>query len=112
VTKRAEFSKKTKLAAWERCGGRCECGCGQKILGVPEYHHKVAAALGGSNDLDNCQVLVKRCHRLITSEETVPAVSKAVRGFEKRIGARRSRGFRRPAGMKYDWSEGRYTKAR
>lgn len=94
---RAEFSKKTKLEAWHRCGGRCECGCGRKILGTPEYHHIVEAALGGSNDLTNCQVLDPKCHRLITSTVSVPQVAKSQRVFEKRAGVRtKSRGFRKP----------------
>lgn len=88
---RAEFSKATKLAAWERCGGRCECGCGLKILGRPEYHHRVPAALGGSNELENCAVYSVKCHRLQTSETDVPEISKSQRIFEKRIGLRKSR---------------------
>jgi 5-methylcytosine-specific restriction endonuclease McrA len=108
--KRQEFTKATKLAAWERCGGSCECGCGQNILGTPEYDHIVAAALGGSNGLENCRVMSRKCHRRLTSAETVPTVAKATRGFEKRIGARRTRGFRRVAGCRYDWSQGRYIK--
>lgn len=35
---RQEFSKHVRIAAWERCGGNCEC-CGQKIVGTPEFHH-------------------------------------------------------------------------
>lgn len=95
---RSEFSKKTMLAAWDRCGGNCECymlkkpTCNRaKIIGRPEYHHLVAAALGGSNDLKNCAVLSPKCHRLETSEETVPEVAKSVRIFEKRAGIRRTK---------------------
>lgn len=109
---RAEFSKKTKLAAWDRCGGICECGCGQKII-TPEYdHYPVPAALGGAATLDNCRVLNKRCHRILTATKDVPDISKSTRVFEKRIGARESRrGFRRPAGVKFDWSKGSYRRA-
>lgn len=91
---RAEFSNKTKLAAWLRCKGGdikgtpiCECGCGAKIENGngPEYHHKVDAWVGGSNDLDNCQVLRKKpCHSLITAKETVPQVAKTKRIANKR----------------------------
>lgn len=90
---RREFSKATKLAAWERSGGRCECGCGQKILGTPEYDHITPAAIGGSNDLDNCRVMAKRCHRVKTSKD-VPAIAKSTRIAEKRAGVRQGRGFR------------------
>lgn len=88
---RQEFSKAVKLAAWERCGGRCECGCHLKIIGSPEYHHAVPAALGGDNSLDNCRVLDKKHHRQITAEKDIPEISKSDRIFEKRIGVRKSR---------------------
>lgn len=90
MSKRAEFSKQTKLEAWKRCGGFCECGCGLKILGVPEYDHIIPAAIGGSNDLDNCQVLMKKHHRDKTDED-VPAISKSQRIYEKRAGLRRTK---------------------
>ena len=93
---RQEFPKRVKLAAWERCKGRCECGCGQKII-TPEYdHHPVPAALGGAATLDNCRVLNKRCHRVFTAEHDVPEIKKSTRIFEKRINARTRRtGFKR-----------------
>ena len=92
MSKRAEFSKATKLQAWERCGGICECGCGLKIIGVAEYdHYPIPAALGGSNELSNCRVLMKKHHRQITAEKDVPAIAKSQRGFEKRIGARKTK---------------------
>lgn len=90
---RREFSKGVRLQAWERSGGRCECGCGQKILGRPEYDHITPAAIGGSNDLDNCRVMAKRCHRVKTDRD-VPAIAKSTRIAEKRAGVRTGRGFR------------------
>lgn len=94
---RAEFSRQTKLQAWTRCGGVCECGCGLKIIGRPEYHHIIEAAVGGDASLKNCQVTDPKCHRRITSTETVPAVTRAKRIEEKRLGLRPRRGgFRKP----------------
>ena len=91
---RHEFPKFVKLAAWERSGGHCEC-CGQKIIGTPEYHHRVPCAVGGSNALDNCQVLAVKCHKLRTAQIDVPEIAKSHRIFEKRIGARsKPSGFR------------------
>lgn len=98
---RQEFPKKVKLAAFERCKGICECGCGQKII-TAEYDHIVAAALGGSNDLDNCMVLDRRCHRKKTSSHDVPVIAKATRVFEKRAGLRKSRRGFRKAPKNYD----------
>lgn len=93
---REEFSKSVRLAAWARCGGLCECGCGQRIIGTPEYHHIVPASLGGPGTLDNCWVMARRCHRVWTAgPEGNPAIAKSTRVHEKRIGARTSRrGFR------------------
>lgn len=92
---RSEFPKRVKLDAWTRSGGACE-RCHQKIITTPEYHHHVPAAIGGSNDIGNCEVLCVRCHRVETSNVTVPEVAKSARVFEKRIGLRKSgRGFRK-----------------
>lgn len=94
--RRYEFSKKTKLEAWLRSKGICECGCGMKIEhgNGPEYNHRYKPATEpGSDTLDNCQVLRKRpCHRLITDKETIPMQAKQKRTFEKRINARDKRG--------------------
>ena len=58
---RREFTSKTKLAAWERCGGSCE-GCGLPIKGRPEYDHVLPCGLGGDASLENCAVLCCQCH--------------------------------------------------
>jgi len=101
MSKRAEFSKATKLAAWDRCRGLCECGCGQKILGTPEYDHVIEETLTHDNSLENCMVMAKRCHRLKTSENR-PEIDKTRRILEKRAGVRKGRGFR--GGRKFDGS--------
>ena len=96
MAERSEFPKSVKLAAWDRCRGRCECGCGLKIIGTPEYdNYPVPAALGGPGTLDNCRVLDRKHHRALTAEKDVPGISRSTRIFEKRIGAReKRRGFR------------------
>lgn len=88
---RREFSKKVKLAAWMRSGGRCECGCGVKIIAGdgPEYDHIEEDYLGGEPTLENCMVMRKRCHDAKTAKNR-PAIDKTRRGFEKRIGARKT----------------------
>jgi 5-methylcytosine-specific restriction enzyme A len=105
MSNRAEFSKATKLAAFERCKGRCECGCGFKIIGGVEYdHYPVPASLGGSNDLSNCRVLMKKHHRQITAEVDQPALSKSQRIYEKRAGVRKPKGRpfpKRPNGQQW-----------
>ena len=77
------FSDVTVRAAWQRAGGRCECGrsnCGHgpwrcgKILnwnargmdyapGGWEAHHKVPVCQGGSDSLSNGQILCIPCHK-------------------------------------------------
>ncbi|MDD9726096.1 HNH endonuclease signature motif containing protein [Roseovarius sp. SK2] len=84
---RAEFTMKTKRAAWDRAGGVCECGCGQPFgkhpKERPEYHHRVEAAIGGDNSLDNCWCIRSDCHRAITSNVSAPRAAK-VRREDKR----------------------------
>lgn len=89
---RAEFSKATKLAAFERCAGRCE-KCTQKILGTPEYDHVIEETLTHDNSLENCMVLCARCHRLKTNENR-PEIDKTRRIAEKRAGVRKRQGFK------------------
>ena len=99
--KRAEFTKQTKLDAWLRAGGRCECGCGLKIHGTPEYDHIIPAAVGGDATLENCRVLDPKCHRRKTSGDA-PQIARSKRIEEKRLGLRPKRGGFRKAPPGYD----------
>lgn len=95
---RLEFSEKTKTAAWERCGGVCECGCLKPIYSRAQYHHILPAGIGGLNDLRNCMVMRETCHAKITHGGGLDgnkAVKKSIRIAEKRMGLRaRGQGFR------------------
>ncbi len=82
---RSEFSKKTKKAAFVRCGGpdnpRCE-GCGRSLLNHPfQFDHDTADGLGGDNSLENCKVLCSggraTCHGIKTEEQDKPLMQKA-----------------------------------
>lgn len=85
------FPKSVILAAWERCGGICECGCGKPIYTAPEHdHYPVPFAFGGPSTLENCRVLRKQCHREITAKVDIPRIAKAQRILEKRAGARKT----------------------
>ena len=88
---RQEFSKSTKLQAWLRCGGFCECGCMLKITMAEYDHWPIPAALNGPNTLDNCRVLRRKCHRRITAEHDIPAISKSQRIYEKQAGLRKTK---------------------
>ena len=98
---RQEFSTKTKLAAFDRANGMCE-SCGQKIIGRAEYDHALPDFFGGKPELENCQCLCSKCHRLKTSTADVPRIAKTKRTRAKSRGAWRptsrpirSRGFQK-----------------
>lgn len=83
---RREFSKSTKTAALERCRRCCElCGVGFSHAISPEYDHRVPDALDGLNDLENCQVVCRTCHRLKTLGEDRPRITKAQRLDDKHM---------------------------
>lgn len=93
-TKRNEFPDSVRIAAWERCGGICECGCGKPIHTRAEYDHIIPSANGGPATLENCQVLREKCHDKKTREVDRPSIDKSKRIREKRMGLRaKSRGF-------------------
>ena len=104
---RKEFTKKTRLQAWERCGGFCENKeCGAKLtVGKFQYDHIVADAFGGDNGLDNCSVLCNACHTAKTKTDNWEA-KKADRVKARHLGAKQSkgkiqsRGFRKAEGQK------------
>lgn len=57
-----EFSKATKIAAFERCGGYCEeCGFMLGPKNPAEYDHDKEVWEGGTNDPENCIVRGKEC---------------------------------------------------
>ncbi len=75
------FSEEVIKTAWTRAGGRCECNrskCGhvgkcRKTLmwehrgKETEYgweaHHILSVDAGGSDTLDNCEILCQECHK-------------------------------------------------
>lgn len=60
---RVEFDKKTRVAAFSRCGGKCET-CGMKLkVREGEYDHIIPYFTSRDSSLDNCQVLCVPCHR-------------------------------------------------
>lgn len=87
---RAEFSKATRLAAWQACGGRCQSCTAKLFTGNIEYHHDTECTFGGNADLQNCVVLCRTCHSAITrSRAKVIAKSNRVRA--RHLGIQQSR---------------------
>ena len=77
------FSEPVIKEAWKRSGGRCECtrlthghagrcpnilvweAQGNKVQpGSWSAHHRVPEAAGGSDPIDNCEIMCARCCRL------------------------------------------------
>lgn len=88
--RRNNFTKETKREAYHRACGpdgvpRCESirvpvlasiGCNRVLRdGDINYHHILASALGGSNDLDNCAVLCRTCHAITTATNEQPVIA-------------------------------------
>ena len=92
---RQEFTKATKLAAFQRAAGHCENPqCGQKLFtGNVEYHHDVECAFGGTADLGNCVCLCRGCHRAITNKQA-KVIAKTTRIRNRHIGIKKPKTFR------------------
>ena len=89
MARTAEFSKRTKLDAFERAKGKCET-CGVKIHSGAEYDHIIEETLTHDNSLANCRVNCAKCHAVKTKRNR-PEIDKTRRIFEKRAGLRRTR---------------------
>jgi len=90
---RAEFDKKTKLAAFRRAMGRCEGCSGLLMPGKFHYDHRNPAAFEGSNGLENCQCLCIGCHGGKTVRD-VAAIAKSSRVAYRAAGIRPDRTLR------------------
>lgn len=100
---------------WADDGGKIwlSCAiCGGRIDPARERweaDHRVRRIVGGTDDPSNVMPVHPHCH----SEKTKVDVrenAKGKRASDKHFGIRRKRGFERPAGVKFDWAEGRYRK--
>jgi hypothetical protein len=121
---RYEFSKPVKREALKRSGGFCEAvgkayglPSGQRCNaplshGVEFDHYPVPATERDSDSLDNCVACCKTCHAFKTRTLDIPVQAKTKRVSDKHTGVAKPRGFRRPTGMKFNWSTGRYEHTR
>ena len=98
---RHEFSRKTRRLAWERANGVCEgtLPSGGRCY-VPlhnawhEFHHIDPDWISSNNELDNCAVLCRACHVLVTKQNKKD-IAKIKRIRDKASGALKSRrGFK------------------
>lgn len=94
---RHEFSAKTKVQAFKRCGGFCEgivAGqrCGVRLAtGKFRYDHRIPDWMGGDNSLENCQVLGLCCDSIKTPQDQRD-IAKTKRREINHLGAKVSKG--------------------
>lgn len=103
---RRNFSKRVKLAAWERCGGQCEECTAKLFAGGFDYDHNRPDWLLGEPTLENCRVLCKTCHDMKTREYDRPRIDKGKRQLamhakakapsSRPIAGSRASGWRKP----------------
>ena len=55
------FSEEVRDAALKKAHGRCE-RCGKQLGTKWHAHHRTAQVAGGSDGLQNCEVLCVDCH--------------------------------------------------
>jgi 5-methylcytosine-specific restriction protein A len=95
---RLEFKKPVMREALTRSGGLCEgilsCGnrCNVNLWQKPRhFDHVIPDAIGGKNDLANCQVLCLECHKAKTTKIDIPIIAKAKRISDKHNGIKKPR---------------------
>ena len=102
MSRRTEFTRKTKQEALARSGHRCEaagtrygfeegqrCNCSLS-LGV-QFDHDVPDQLGGDNSLENCRAICVQCHKHKTRND-VRQIRKSDRQRDKASGVLRPAG--------------------
>ena len=91
---RREFSRGTKLEAYEKAGGKCQI-CGVELRGIAHYDHRIPDAIGGANTVENCSVVCKACHGVKTATQDVPTIAKSKRVRMRHAGIKKPSTFRR-----------------
>lgn len=67
MTGRKRPTKAIIEAVLARQNGLCGCGCGERLNGAVDWDHILPLALGGTNEADNWQALLRSCHAAKTS---------------------------------------------
>ena len=111
TTPRRAMSPARRLRIWEAHKGIC-CLCSLPIDGVREpwiVEHVRALGLGGEDADANCAPAHETCRR-DKDRQDVPAIAKAKRITARHLGIKKVSKFRKPAGVRFDWRQGRYVK--
>lgn len=84
IEKRRVLTRVEVIEIAVRQGGKCGCGCGQKLDALREGcvdEHVIPLALGGSNDLDNRELWRRPCSAAKTkADQTSIAKAKRLAG--------------------------------
>lgn len=88
-------------------------GKGCKIMIDPvrdrwEADHTIPIAENGADECPNIKPLCKFCHDHKTNKEDKPRIAKGKRIRDRHYGVKRSTGFGKREGWKYDWKARRY----
>lgn len=87
MTRPHEFSRKVKVAAFERAGGRCEKCTARLVPGKFRFDHILPLALDGESTLENCQCICLTCDAPKTADD-IGRIRKADRAQARHIGAK------------------------
>lgn len=83
--RRTEFTKATKIRAWDRCKGFCE-ECGAKLYpGKFIFDHDNPDVISHDNSLENCKVRCVNCDKPKTAKDQ-KTIAKCRRVEEKHLG--------------------------
>lgn len=108
-------TKAQKVAAYNAANGLC-AWCGKPVAPAgPDvrWDHDSPRAISGDDSAENLRPLHARCHDAKTHGPDGDIAKVAHVKRQARLTApkvKTSRSFRRPPGMKFDWSRGRYVK--
>lgn len=97
---------RVRLRIFERCDGRCQCGCNRKIAaGEPwDLDHVTALANGGRHAESNLRPLLREHHKLKTRED-VAMKSQSYKRRARHYGLRKARGRPMPGTKASGWKQ-------
>jgi 5-methylcytosine-specific restriction endonuclease McrA len=81
-----EFSKKVRLDAWQKSGGKCAKCTVRLSPSRFHYDHIIPMALGGESVSTNIQVVCDACHQTKTGTVDIPTIAKSNRVRSKHLG--------------------------
>ena len=101
IEPRRPLTRRETIELAVRQGGRCGCGCGDKLDALREGvtdEHRIPLEMGGTNDLSNRELWRTPCAKRKTAKADQPAIAKVKRIEKREAGEKKpsrikSRGF-------------------